>query len=360
MYIHGGLEGSEINKIQQRAEIDKNLKIFATNVIASSVNIFVDNVLVFNEVVDGKDKLGQKELEYKTIDNNSLLQMMGRVGRFKAGRAVLLSDTPIPKVITPQRVRKSLERETPFDLVLLMSKYGLKLSELEFMSKLNLNELEFAESWLYEIGAIEKKTHSITEKGLLMSEIPYDPDFSHMVSRAILEEDYDVARFLLASGSFGDSLNHSYKSEMEAVANEFLYALDKTSELNIKAKLLSKYSTDTEGKFISTLVVNGVFPRFVDEAWKNFEAARDSLNDILRERRSEKWTISREILTDVENERLRPYLEDCLTFERFYLHEAAEFGLGDDALGSISIEGDFFARSLKMNYRKILYDIVAM
>lgn len=107
-------------------------------------------------------------------------------------------------------------------------------------------------------------------------------------------------------------------------------------------------------------MVNGVFPRFVDEAWKNFEAARDSLNDILRERRSEKWTISREILTDVENERLRPYLEDCLTFERFYLHEAAEFGLGDDALGSISIEGDFFARSLKMNYRKILYDIVAM
>ena len=126
VHIHGGLEGSEINKIQQRAEIDKNLKIFATNVIASSVNIFVDNVLVFNEVVDGKDRLGQKELEYKTIDNNSLLQMMGRVGRFKPGRAVLLSDTPIPKVITPRKVRKSLERETPFDLVLLMSKYRLE------------------------------------------------------------------------------------------------------------------------------------------------------------------------------------------------------------------------------------------
>ena len=221
------------------------------------------------------------------------------------------------------------------------------------MSKLNLRELEFAESWLYEIGAIEKETHSITEKGLLMSEIPYDPDFSHMVSKAILEEDYDVARFLLASGSFGDSLNHAYKSEMEVVACEFLYALDKTNELNIKAKLLSKYSNDTEGRFISTLVANGIFPRFVDEAWKNFEAARDSLNDIL----GGKWTISREVLFDVENEKLRPYLEDCLTFERFYLHEAEEFGLSDY---DIRIEGDFFARSLKMNFRKILYDIVAM
>jgi len=236
----------------------------------------------------------------------------------------------------------------------------LKLSELEFMSKLNLKELEFAENWLYEIGAIEKTTHSITEKGLLMSEIPYDPDFAHMISKAILQEEYDVARFLLASGSFGDSLNHAYKSEMEAVASEFLYALDKTSELNIKAKLLSKYSTDTEGKFISTIVMNGIFPRFVDEAWKNYEAARDSLNDILRERQKVKWTIPREVLTDVENESLRSYLEDCLTYEKFYLHEAPEYGLGDDALGSIRIEGDFFARSLTMNYRKILYDIVAM
>ena len=59
VYIHGGLEGSEINKIQRRAEQDKNLRIFATNVIASSVNIYVDNVLIFDDVIDSKDKLGQ-------------------------------------------------------------------------------------------------------------------------------------------------------------------------------------------------------------------------------------------------------------------------------------------------------------
>ena len=101
VYIHGGLEGSEINKIQARAEMDKNLRIFATNVIASSVNIYVDNVLIFNEVIDGKEKEGQKTLHYKKIDNNSLLQMIGRIGRFKPGRAVVISDTPIPKKITP-------------------------------------------------------------------------------------------------------------------------------------------------------------------------------------------------------------------------------------------------------------------
>src|SRR5713101_2999312 len=145
VYIHGGLEGSEINRIQQRAELDRNLRIFATNVIASSVNIYVDNVLVFDDVIDSKDKLGQKTLHYTSVDNNTLLQMMGRIGRFKPGRAVILTDSPIPKKIDPIPVRKALETETPFDLVLLMSKYGLKLSELEFMSRVDHREVAFAE-----------------------------------------------------------------------------------------------------------------------------------------------------------------------------------------------------------------------
>src|SRR5881409_2281694 len=216
VYIHGGLEGSEINKIQQRAEHDKNLRIFATNVIASSVNIYVDNVF------DGQDTLGQKTLHYKKIDNNSILQMMGRIGRFKPGKAVIVTDTPLRRKIDSIPVRKALETETPFDLVLLMSKYGLKLSELEFMSKVDHREVAFAENWLVEIGAIDRRTGKTSRKGLLMSEIPYEPDFAHMISSALVSGDYDIARFLLASGSFGDSLNHAYKSDMERTARRFI------------------------------------------------------------------------------------------------------------------------------------------
>src|SRR5712692_5939934 len=194
VFIHGGLEGSEINRIQQRAEHDKNLRIFATNVIASSVNIYVDNVLIFDDVIDGQDKLGQKTLHYKKIDNNSLLQMMGRIGRFKPGRAVIVTDTPLRRKIDPILVRKALETETPFDLVLLMSKYGLELSELEFMSRVDHREVAFAEDWLIEIGAIDRRTLKATWKGLLMSEIPYEPDFSHMISSALISGDYDMAR----------------------------------------------------------------------------------------------------------------------------------------------------------------------
>ena len=352
-YIHGGLDGSEINKIQQRAELDKNLRIFATNVIASSVNIYVDNVLIFNEVIDSKDKLGRRTLQYKRIDNNSLLQMIGRIGRFKPGRAVIISDTSIPRKIEPIPVRKALETETPFDLVLLMSKYGLRLSELEFMSKVDHREVAFAEDWLGEIGAIDPRTHEITRKGLLMSEIPYEPDFSHMIASALISGDYDVARFLLASGAFGDSLNHAHKSDMEGVARQLLYAFDRSNELNIKAHLLKGYSEDRGGSFTSRLVANGIFIAFVEEAWKNYEAAREALNDLLLS--SKKKPIPRGVLVDPDIFKLKPYLEDCLSFEKFDLYENNMHDLTD-----MVIEGQFFARTLTINYRRLLFDVVAL
>ncbi len=352
VYIHGGLEGSEVNRIQRRAELDKNLRIFATNVIASSVNIYVDNVLIFDDVIDSKDKLGQKTLHYTSIDNNSLLQMIGRIGRFKPGRAVILTDAPLPKKIDPIPVRKALETETPFDLVLLMSKYGLKLSELEFMSKVDHREVAFAENWLVEIGAIDRHRKT-TWKGLLMSEIPYEPDFAHMISSALISGDYDMARWLLASGSFGDSLNHAYKSEREREARRFLYDFDRTSELNIKAHLLKGYAEDIDGAFVSKLVANGLFPAFVEEAWKNHEAAREALNDLLGA--SKKKPILKEVAVDTDTNKLKPYLENCLSFERFGPHERKGHEFKE-----MSIEGSFYARALTINYRRILFDIIAL
>jgi len=353
VYIHGGLEGSEVNRIQRRAETDKNLRIFATNVIASSVNIYVDNVLIFDDVIDSKDKLGVKTLHYTSIDNNSLLQMIGRIGRFKPGRAVILTDSPLPKKIDPIPVRKALETETPFDLVLLMSKYGLKLSELEFMSKVDHREVAFAENWLVEIGAIDRKTRRTTWKGLLMSEIPYEPDFAHMISSALISQDYDIARFILASGAFGDSLNHAYKSDEEGNARRFLYGFDRTNELNIKAHLLKSYAEDNNGSFISKMEANGLFPVYVEEAWKNHEAAREAMNDLLRE--SKKQPIPKEVVVDADVSKLKLYLENCLSFQRFGPHEKKGHEFQE-----MSIPGPFYARALTINYRRILFDIVAV
>jgi HrpA-like RNA helicase len=353
VYIHGGLEGAEVNKIQKRAELDRNLRIFATNVIASSVNIYVDNVLIFNEVIDSKDRLGQKTLRYGKLDNNALLQMIGRIGRFKQGRAVVLADMPVPGKISPTPVRKDLESETPFDLVLLMSKYGLAFSELEFMSRVDQREVVFAEGWLADIGAIDRRSRRITRKGLLMSEIPYEPDFAHMISSALIVDDYQVARFLLASGAFGDSLNHAYRSDMEDVACRLLYGFDRSNELNVKAHLLKKYAEDREGAFASRLAANGIFIRFVEEALKNYEAARGALNDL--QLASKKEPIPKEILVDPDLLSLESYLEDCLSFERFDLHEASEYDLR-----RVVVEGPFFARAITMNYRRILFDIVAI
>ena len=353
VYIHGGLEGTEVNRIQRRAERDRNLKIFATNVIASSVNIYVDNVLIFNDVINSRDKLGQKTLRYGKLDNNSLLQMMGRVGRFKPGRAVILTDSPVPNRIDPTPVRKSLETETPFDLVLLMSKYGLDLTNLEFMSRVNHREVAFAAGWLADIGAIEHRPRRITRKGLLMSEIPYEPDYAHMISDALISGDYPMAGFLLACGSFGDSLNHAYKTDYEPMARDFMYKFDRSNELNVKAHLLKSYSEDASGSFRAKMASNGIFPRFVEEAWKNYEAALDSLNDLLLASKSE--PITKGVVVDPDLGRLEAYLMDCLSFERYDYYEKGNYDLR-----SLVIEDRFYARSVTVNSRRILFDVVAL
>ncbi|PYX39013.1 MAG: hypothetical protein DMG75_02145 [Acidobacteria bacterium] len=233
-----------------------------------------------------------------------------------------------------------------------MSKYGLKLSELEFMSKVDHREVAFAEDWLIEIGAIDHFTRKATWKGLLMSEIPYEPDFAHMISSALISGDYDMARFLLASGSFGDSLNHAYKSDMEPAARRLLYGFDRTNELNIKAHLLKGYAEDRNGSFVSKLIANGLFTVFVEEAWKNHEAAREALNDLLST--SKKRPIPKEVAVDPDVNKLKRYLENCLSFEKFRPDEKNSRDLRD-----MRIEGQFFARALTINYRRILFDIVA-
>ena len=174
-----------------------------------------------------------------------------------------------------------------------------------------------------------------------------------MISSALISDDYDAARFLLASGAFGDSLNHAYKSNMEGIARQFIYAYDKTNELNIKAHLLKAFSEDKAGAYISKLIANGIFTGFISEAWKNYEAAREALNDLLLT--SNKEPIPKEVTVDLDVSKLKPYLLDCLSFEKFNLHEKNQHDLRE-----MIIEGPFFARTLTINYRRFLYDIVAM
>jgi hypothetical protein len=162
-----------------------------------------------------------------------------------------------------------------------------------------------------------------------------------------------MARFLLASGAFGDSLNHAYKTDMEGPARQYLYGLDKSNELNIKATLLKRYSEDREGLFRSKLIANGIFLGFIEEALKNYEAAIDALNDLLIS--SNKEAIPREVMTCSDPFKLRPYLEDCFSFEKFGLHEKKEHNLHE-----MVIEGPFYARTLTINFRRFLFDVVAM
>jgi hypothetical protein len=132
-----------------------------------------------------------------------------------------------------------------------------------------------------------------------------------------------------------------------------LYGFDRSNELNIKAHLLKGYAEDSNGSFVSKLVANGIFTVYVEEAWKNHEAAREALNDLLSS--SKKRLIPKEVVVDADVTDLKPYLENCLSFEKFRPDEKNGRDLRD-----MRIKGQFFARALTINYRHILFDIVAM
>ena len=85
---------------------------------------------------------------------------------------------------------------------------------------------------------------------------------------------------------------------------------------------------------------------------RSHEAAREALNDLLST--SKKRPIPKEVAVDPDVNKLKRYLENCLSFEKFRPDEKNSRDLRD-----MRIEGQFFARALTINYRRILFDIVA-
>ena len=52
---------------------------------------------------------------------------------------------------------------------------------------------------------------------------------------------------------------------------------------------------------------------------------------------------------------LERYFDECLSFEMFHEHEKREHDLKNLYIG-----GPFYARTLTVNFRTILYDVVAL
>ncbi|HUK79740.1 MAG TPA: hypothetical protein VLU91_03650, partial [Nitrososphaerales archaeon] len=66
-------------------------------------------------------------------------------------------------------------------------------------------------------------------------------------------------------------------------------------------------------------------------------------------------SLPREVVVDQDLDRLEAYLSDCLSFERYDFYEKNDYDLR-----SLTIEDRFYARSVTINFRKILFDVVAL
>src|SRR2546428_13205310 len=96
-----------------------------------------------------------------------------------------------------------------------------------------------------------------------------------------------------------------------------------------------------------------LIPIYGDEPCNNHETSNVMLNALLRS--SKNSPIPKEVVLYAAVNKLKPYLETCLSFERFGPHERKGHEFKE-----MSIEGQFYARTLTINYKRISFDIVAL
>ncbi|MDG6970793.1 MAG: hypothetical protein JRN54_06775, partial [Nitrososphaerota archaeon] len=77
------------------------------------------------------------------------------------------------------------------------------------------------------------------------------------------------------------------------------------------------------------------------------------LNDLLLS--SKGGPLPLEVTVDSEPDHLESYLTNSLSFERYDFREKKDYDLR-----GVLIEDRFYARSVTVNFRKILFDVVAL
>jgi len=142
-----------VDEIKQWVEENEPSVLFTTVSMATSATLPFDDVLIIDRGLESNWVDDMPILKTnQPIDNNGLIQRAGRVGRTKIGRCILNTNHKIAygsarwlrnswDDIKPIEIKPPLE-SLPLDMVVLTcAAYGLKIDELDVMSKLSEMEL---------------------------------------------------------------------------------------------------------------------------------------------------------------------------------------------------------------------------
>jgi len=240
-FIHAGESPDKIEDIFNNRT--SPIAIFSTIAGATSITIDVDEVLIIDEMIYSSMEQGLMKIKRVPCTYNVLIQMKGRCGRIKEGRVILATSRDITwDMIVPTSIDLPLEKQTPFQIGLLMAEYGIKdIANLQLLSKLNIDELTYANKYLEEHKLVEFTNSEIqlTKTGMRVKNLPIDihlaiilakssPELRPLVTAAFCSGYDNIWNFMGSRIVNGRRVNNKLPQEF----------YDKDSEFLVKAKII--------------------------------------------------------------------------------------------------------------------------
>ena len=207
MFCHADVE---IQKIVDFVNENDSCIVIATKSLATSVTLPFDEVLIMDKGIDSR--VVGDIVERQTgipLDNNSILQRRGRVGRVKPGICTLVTRfNRIWEDIKPVPIDPPLEKMSISTVVLTSAKHGIDISKLDVLSDLDKFKVDETISKLEEMRLIERvsdKELSLTYLGKKVIEVPLTPEYA----MSVVTSPEEILPAIVAISSFeGKSLYH--------------------------------------------------------------------------------------------------------------------------------------------------------
>lgn len=184
-FYHGG---EKVEKLRQflKGDVPKPFVVFMTIAGASSLNVLgLDTVVVVDEMFDERVHSGVNVLEKVHLDNNTLLQMVGRIhGRAIGGKAYILSRRSVDfHSLKPETPQFRLGGD-PQHLALVCARLEVDVSELDLITSIDRGAYEGHVKRFRERGVIEQGEFRLTPYGEKVEYLPVDPAWGEMIVRA--------------------------------------------------------------------------------------------------------------------------------------------------------------------------------
>ncbi len=184
-YYHGGEKAEKLRQFL-KGEVPKPFMIFMTSAGASSLNIAgLDTVVIVDQMFTENIHSGVKVLEKTYLDNNTMLQMGGRVnGRAVNGEIYILSSRSIDfHSLKPEVPRFQLGGDLQH-VALVCARLGVEASELDLITKIDQGKYLAEVARFRERGVIEKDSPELTHYGKRIERLPVSPAWAEMLVHA--------------------------------------------------------------------------------------------------------------------------------------------------------------------------------